>query len=65
MPKETPKTKANREEAPLKVSVVPDDGLTDQQRADKAASNEPANVENRNASYLPAREGVDQERDEG
>lgn len=46
-------TKAPKEEAPTKVTIVPSDGLTDAEREAAAESNAPEAVENRNNSYLP------------
>jgi hypothetical protein len=55
MPKSDPiksAPKAPKEDEPLKVSIVPDAPATD------GETQEPANVENRNKSYLPPTEGV-------
>lgn len=46
-------TKAPKEEAPTKVTIVPNDGMTDAEKASAAESNSPAAVDNRNKSYLP------------
>ncbi len=47
------KTTTKKEESPTKVTIVPDDGLTDAERDAAAESNAPEAVENRNKSYLP------------
>ena len=49
-----------KEEAPLKVAVVPDDGMTEQQRREHEETQTPENVDNRNKSYLPPVEVVNQ-----
>jgi hypothetical protein len=47
-------------EAPTRVTLVPDDGLTDEQRKAVAESNSPEAIENRNKSYALPVEGVNQ-----
>ena len=51
---------AKKEEMPTRVTLVPDDNLTQAERDSAAESNAPDAVENRNKSYLPPVEGVNQ-----
>ncbi len=52
--------KAPVEKEPLRVEVVPGDGMTPQQRKEAEESNLPENAENRDKSYLPPSEAVNQ-----